>query len=196
MAVELILQDPANRTRVQRLQAQVQDEIERLRDVIDSLLSFSRSPRIDRQPVDLVPIVHRAVALLGDVLGDRGAQVSIDAPSALELACDAHKIQGVLVNLIKNAAESGTSVFVSAATRGDEALIDVADDGPGLSPEARQHLFEPFFTTKPNGTGLGLPTSRRYVEAHGGLLEEVSPPGARGARFRIRLPVHPKEIRS
>ena len=190
MAVELILQDPTNRARVDRLQAQVLGEIARLRDVIDSLLSFSRSPRLDRREVDLVPIVERAVATLADVVSDRAAEVAVDAPPALPVECDAHKLEGVLVNLIKNAVEAGTHVRVRAVTYDDEAIVDVADDGPGLSAEARQHLFEPFFTTKPNGTGLGLPTSRRYVEAHGGTLEEVTPPGDRGARFRIRLPRH------
>jgi len=77
-----------------------------------------------------------------------------------------------------------------------EAVIEVADDGPGLSSEARQHLFEPFFTTKPNGTGLGLPTSLRYVEAHGGTLE-AAPSAAGGALFRMRLPRRaPREARA
>ena len=187
MAVELILQDPANAPRVTRLQAQVVGEIARLRDVIDSLLSFSRSPRLDRRTADLVPSIHRAVALLADVIGDRGAEVVVDAPADLLLDCDVHKVEGVLVNLIKNAAEAGTHVRVRATATFDEVLIEVSDDGPGLSPEARLHLFEPFFTTKPNGTGLGLPTSLRYVEAHGGKLE-VAPQDAGGARFRVRLP--------
>jgi two-component system, NtrC family, sensor kinase len=196
MAVELILQDPANGARVARLQAQVVDEIARLRDVIDSLLSFSRSPRLDRRTADLVPLVHRAVSLLSDVLGDRGAEVAVEAPPSLLVDCDVHKLEGVLVNLIKNAAEAGPHVRVRAVSYEDEAIIDVVDDGPGLTAEARQRLFEPFFTTKPNGTGLGLPTSRRYVEAHGGTLDEVSRTGDGGARFRIRLPLHAKELRS
>jgi two-component system sensor kinase FixL len=67
-------------------------------------------------------------------------------------------------------------------------VLEVADDGPGLSREVREHLFEPFFTTKPNGTGLGLPTCQRYVEAHGGSIEAVVAPGLGGALFRVRLP--------
>ena len=77
----------------------------------------------------------------------------------------------MVVNLVKNAIEAGKRVEVALAPRGSEAIIEVADDGPGLLPEARDHLFEPFFTTKPNGTGLGLPTSRRFIEAHGGTIE-------------------------
>ena len=93
-----------------------------------------------------------------------------------------------MVNLMKNAIEAGRTVRVRAHLGAGEAVLEVADDGPGLSPEARQHLFEPFFTTKPNGTGLGLPTSRRYVEAHGGTLEAATAPELGGALFRVRIP--------
>jgi signal transduction histidine kinase len=189
MAVELILEDP-QAARVARLRPQVVAEIARLRDVIDSLSSFSRTPRLSRGDEDLTQVVQRAVAALSDVMQDRGAAVEVEAPEALPVSCDGHKIQGVMVNLVKNAAESGKHVKVRVLRENGHAVVDVSDDGPGLSADARAHLFEPFFTTKPNGTGLGLPTSLRYVEAHGGTLE-VLPPSSEtgGARFRMRLPL-------
>jgi two-component system sensor histidine kinase TtrS len=132
------------------------------------------------------------VAALAEITSDRLASVTIDLPPALPIVCDGHKMKGVLVNLVKNAVESGRNVrvkgWIEAAPGGRRIVIEVSDDGPGLSPEARLHLFEPFFTTKPNGTGLGLPTSLRYIEAHGGELSaEPRPPGA-GAVFRVILP--------
>jgi signal transduction histidine kinase len=186
MAVELILEDP-NAARVQRLKPQVVTEIARLRDTIDSLLSFSRTPRLSHGDEDLTKVVQRAVAALSDVVAERGAAVEVDAPAELPLSCDGHKIQGVMVNLVKNAAESGKHVKVRVARENGHAVVDVSDDGPGLSADARAHLFEPFFTTKPNGTGLGLPTSLRYVEAHGGTLEAIA--SEAGARFRMTLPI-------
>ena len=186
MAVELILEDP-NAARVQRLRPQVVAEIARLRDVIDSLLSFSRTPRLQPGDVDLTQVVRRAVDALSDVVTDRGAAVEVEAPESLPLMCDGHKIQGVVVNLVKNAAEAGHHVRVRVKREADRAVVEVDDDGPGLSEEARKHLFEPFFTTKPNGTGLGLPTSLRYVEAHGGTLSAEG--GGGGARFRMTLPL-------
>jgi signal transduction histidine kinase len=188
MAVELIAQDPANQARVARLRPQVVGEIARLRDVVDSLLSFSRSPRIERAPADLSAVAARAAEAVADLIADRGVAVTVNAPPTLPARCDAHKIQGVLVNLIKNAVEAGRSVAVTVGMVDGEAVIEVADDGPGLSREAREHLFEPFFTTKPNGTGLGLPTSRRFVAAHGGTIE-VSTSEMGGALFRVRLPL-------
>ena len=191
MAVELIAQDPANTARVARLRPQVVGEIARLRDVVDSLLSFSRSPRIERAPADLAAVVARASEAVADLVADRNVLLTVNAPPTLPFRCDAHKIQGVMVNLIKNAVEAGRTVLVSVGARDGEARIEVTDDGPGLSPEARAHLFEPFFTTKPNGTGLGLPTSRRFVEAHGGAID-VGTSELGGAMFRVRLPLEPE----
>ncbi len=187
MAVDLIVEDPANAQRVSRLRPQVVTEITRLRDVVDSLLSFSRAPKLSRASENLSAVVRRAVDLLADTIADRGAQVTIDAPESLAVSCDGHKIQGVVMNLVKNAVEAGNRVRVSAQRVNGEAIVEVADDGPGFSADARQHLFEPFFTTKPNGTGLGLPTSLRYVEAHGGHLEALTAPDLGGALLRVRL---------
>jgi signal transduction histidine kinase len=191
MAVDLILQDPQNAPRVARLRKQVVAEIARLRDVTDSLLSFSRAPRIERQPVAVAQLVDGAMEALADVIADRAADVRVlvDAPQPVQ--CDGHKIQSALVNLIKNAVEAGRRATVEARLCGGELVVDVCDDGPGLSEDARRHLFEPFFTTKPNGTGLGLPTSRRFIEAHGGVIEVDRAPSLGGARFRVRLPAAP-----
>ena len=68
-----------------------------------------------------------------------------------------------------------------------------SSDLPGLSAEARAHLFEPFFTTKPNGTGLGLPTSHRFMEAHGGSIEADTSAALGGALLRLRLPLEAAE---
>jgi len=188
MAVELIAQDPTNATRVARLRPQVSSEIARLRDVVDSLLSFSRSPRIDRAPADLAGVVVRAVGVLAELATERGVDLKVHAADPLRVECDAHKVQGVVVNLVKNAIEAGKRVEVALRASDTEAIIEVSDDGPGLSTEARAHLFEPFFTTKPNGTGLGLPTSRRFIEAHGGVIEAARSAAMGGALFRLRLP--------
>jgi signal transduction histidine kinase len=188
MAVELIVQEPTNEARVARLHPQVTREIARLRDVVDSLLSFSRAPRIERSSADVAQVVRQAADLLSDLVAERGGELALDVPARLPADLDAHKIQGVVVNLVKNAVEAGRRVRVRAMAGGSDVILEVEDDGPGLSQTAREHLFEPFFTTKPNGTGLGLPTSRRYVEAHGGLIEAGTSAALGGAWFRVVLP--------
>src|SRR5206468_7196657 len=106
MAVDLIVEEPTNQSRLQRLRPQVAHEIARLRDVVDSLLSFSRSPRIERAPTDLALVVRRAGDLMIDLIAERGAEMVVEAPPSLPAVCDAHKIQGVIVNLVKNAVEA------------------------------------------------------------------------------------------
>jgi signal transduction histidine kinase len=188
MAVELIVETSGNAARGARLRSQVLSEINRLHDVVDSLSLLSRTPRIERRRENLTAVVERAVELLGDLISDRSAAVVLDVPKGLEFACDGRKIQGVVMNLVKNAVEAGHNVRVRARVEPTEAVVEVADDGPGISEEARRHLFEPFFTTKPNGTGLGLPTSLRYVQAHGGRLEAGRAADLGGALLKIRLP--------
>jgi signal transduction histidine kinase len=67
-------------------------------------------------------------------------------------------------------------------------VVDVADDGPGLPPDATDKIFDPFFTTKVTGTGLGLAIVRKIVDAHDGRIDVSSVPNA-GTRFRVTLPV-------
>jgi signal transduction histidine kinase len=84
--------------------------------------------------------------------------------------------------------DAGQTVRVRAAVDPAVLTLEVADDRPGLSAEACAHLSEPLFTTKLNGTGLGLPTSRRYVEAHGATIACEAPGDLVGARVRVGLP--------
>ena len=80
-------------------------------------------------------------------------------------------------------------VTVDTVDRGDEVALIVRDNGPGIPAEVRDHIFEPFFTTKPrgDGTGLGLPTSQRIVDAQGGRLTLVET-GSKGSVFEIVVP--------
>ncbi len=98
----------------------------------------------------------------------------------------------VLQNLILNAAQAqkgkGRVRVETAAAEGGDAAVTVLDDGPGIAPELLpDRLFEAFATTRIEGTGLGLSTARRIVEAHGGTIAAANRPGG-GARFDMRLP--------
>jgi signal transduction histidine kinase len=196
MSVDLILQQsPGGSLRVRH---QLQEEILRLRDVTNSLLDFAREPRLEVSERDLHRLVTRAAEMLSEVLAEHGATLVLDLANAgapLALECDGAKLEGVLINLIKNGAEavgrSGRPGQVRIRTRvGEGVVMEIEDDGPGVGDDARPHLFEPFFSTKPSGTGLGLATARRLVEAHGGRIDALAPT-AGGACFRITLPGAP-----
>jgi signal transduction histidine kinase len=135
--------------------------------------------------------------------------VSVDAPADLRVQADSTQLRQVLWNLVRNAVQAvgehgaihlsaarapgalsqgGDPALRSGAAGGRDAVeIAVADDGPGIEPEALERIFDPFFTTKSSGTGLGLATVHRIVTAHAGAIEVQSVKGA-GARFRVLLP--------
>lgn len=161
--------------------------------VVRELLDYATGSSPEIAPVGLE-------ALLGDVaafvrpLRSR-AQVELDIellPEPLEVTGDEVQLRQIFVNLIVNAIQvlaPGGRVRVRTRARDDVVTVDVEDDGPGVPPEARESIFRPFYTTKPRGegTGLGLPTSRRIAEMHGGALDLVeSRPGRTVFRVRLR----------
>jgi signal transduction histidine kinase len=104
---------------------------------------------------------------------------------------DESQITQVLINLMRNAAESmpnGGEITISSRRNGDMAEIAVKDTGTGIPPEVMDRIFSPFFTTKPNGTGLGLAVSRKIVDDHGGRMS-VSSKRGEGTVFTISLPI-------
>ncbi len=121
-----------------------------------------------------------------------GATVALDLPvTDLLLDIDAPKIEQVLLNVLQNAVEAvattgGGRVALRLRRHPREAVVEVEDDGPGLSnPDAP--IFDPFFSTKPQGTGLGLAIAHRIVTDHDGTIGVISRPGR--TIFRIGLPI-------
>jgi signal transduction histidine kinase len=214
MCVDLVLADTRSTAASMRVRAQIHHEIARLRDITESLLTFSRTPRIDRTATDLNLVAARALEVCAEQIADGGVTVvtALGTGGATTIECDGYKLQGVIINLVKNAVEAMTTrpldleheptpapeqrrVLTVAVRRGDDgtAIVEVRDTGPGLTAEARSHLFEPFFTTKVTGTGLGLATARRIVEAHGGRIEIGDAGAGEGTVVTIHLPQRPVE---
>ena len=123
-----------------------------------------------------------------------GIQYEMHVAPDLEAYVDGAKIERVLINLMKNAVQAmrdGGHLSVRATAERGEVIVEVADDGPGMSEEVRSRLFEPFFTTKEKGSGLGLAVVERIVEENRGRIEVDSRQGA-GTVCRLRLP-QPKD---
>ena len=168
---------------------------ERVADIVDSLKRFSADSRGAPQRFDLADITRVAATWVQK--GTRlEARVGIEAPEAIFVEGRPGHIQQVLMNLLQNAIDANceagatTAVAVRIWTTGDEAVVSIADDGPGLSPDVEKRLFDPFFTTKPvgRGTGLGLSISFKIVQEHGGVLTCSNNPEG-GAVFELRLPL-------
>jgi signal transduction histidine kinase len=109
----------------------------------------------------------------------------------LDARLDPHLMRRVLVNLIENAVQAmpkGGKLEIACARVDSELLITVKDTGIGMPKEVVENVFKPFFTTKTKGTGFGLYTSKRIVEAHGGKISVESEVG-KGTTFTIRIPI-------
>ncbi len=171
-----------------------------IRDIVVELSSYSRaSADADEAVVDLGEVVADALTLLDRASAARAVRIQADCPPGLRVRGRARELQQVALNLLRNAAEAAAEgsgegrVFVSAWREGDDAVLRVEDDGPGIPADRRAFVFDPFYTTKPpgKGTGLGLNVAYRIVTRHRGTIavEEGSDGGLGGAVFVVRLPL-------
>lgn len=151
------------------------------------LRGFSRRTSRERVPVLVDEVVDGTQLLLRDRLRSLDVRVLYDrAIPPVRVMAEQVRLEQVLVNLLQNAIDAGArTISIDVTPRDGLVDIAVADDGPGLSPEARRGLFQPFTTSKSNGLGLGLVISRDLATELGGSLEAGSP--EHGAEFIITL---------
>lgn len=173
----------------------VVEECDRLDAMITGLLAFARPAALQVGELSVDSLLDRAAHLAADVAERRGVSFERLPSEPGHLRGDPDLLCQVIFGLVVNAADAvGESghIALRALSGGDALVVEVADDGPGVPLDARPHLFEPFFSTKAEGTGLGLATAARVVQAHGGALELVDGaglgPGGAGACFRLTLP--------
>lgn len=163
--------------------------IDALDDLMKDLLLFARPPQLRLASLDVVALAKDTSMLLGDDPNARDICVEVEG-SAPAVMADAKLLNIVLLNLLLNAAHAmqgrGT-IRISVTTDDLTCRIAVADTGPGIPPGIRERVFTPFFTTKPRGTGLGLSTAKRFIEAHHGRMSVTCPP-AGGTIVAIELP--------
>jgi len=182
---------PADDNDARRASAFITAEIDRLNNVITSLLAFARPLQLQRRNVTVHDLFDRALLLAQDELAGKQVRLQRDEPTGVPAVnADPDLISQVLVGLLANATEAvsaGGEVSLHARAADGVVEIDVADSGPGVPVELRERIFEPFFTTRSRGTGLGLAVARQIIEAHLGRIE-VGEQRDGGARFTIRLP--------
>jgi signal transduction histidine kinase len=141
-------------------------------------------------PIDVTVVLGTTAALLSQDGAHSGVHVSVTG-HARPVMADAELLKIVFINLLVNSAQAmkgyGT-VTISVAETDGACTVVVGDSGPGIPAEVRDRLFTPFVTTKARGTGLGLSTVKRIVEAHHGHVKVESPAGG-GTRVTVRLPL-------
>jgi signal transduction histidine kinase len=164
--------------------------IDALDQMMKDLLLFARPPKPKRTPIDLVPLVKTTVNLLSTDPALRDVDIYIEG-TAPPVSADADMLRVVFQNLLINGAHAMQGkgrIRVAVEPVDTTCEIAFVDGGPGIPPEIREKIFTPFFTTKSRGSGLGLPTVKRFVEAHDGHIAIDCPP-AGGTAVVIRLPM-------
>jgi len=181
-----------------RAMAGISLESARMGHLVEDLLTLARLDEglpLEQKPVELVKLsadaVHAAVAVGPDW------PVRLEAARPVEVTGDPLRLRQVLDNLLSNVrahTPTGTTTVVRVSQTNDEAVVDVADDGPGLDDEQRSRVFERFYRADPSrsrlkgGAGLGLSIVNAIVTAHGGAVRALSLPDG-GASFSVHLPL-------
>ncbi len=151
----------------------VLEEIDRVNEVVENLLSFARPVEPERSWVAAGNLLRRLAALIEPLAIRENINVSLSGELDAPLFVDENQIQQVMMNLALNCIQAmpkGGELSLNIQTVKDKTIINVSDTGIGMSPEALSRATEPFFTTRSQGTGLGLSISKRLVQLNGGDL--------------------------
>jgi signal transduction histidine kinase/CheY-like chemotaxis protein len=168
------------------------EEIERLMNLVASILEFARPPQREMRATNLNDVVERVLALAGKYLQHRRVVVKRTLSSDLPpIVVAPDELEQVFINLVLNAVDAmpdgGTLHLASWQARDGRLAVAFSDTGHGISPENLARVFEPFFSTREDGTGLGLTVSHNVIERHGGEIVVESTVG-KGTTFTVWLP--------
>jgi signal transduction histidine kinase len=197
MNMELLAEDfegsvsPRDRRALQKIRL-VEAESTRLQHILDDFLKYTKARRMDFQPTNLNAEIERLLEVYAPKAADARIEIikylDPDLPS---VQLDHQAMQSVLWNLILNAEQAmpeGGQLVVRTHAIPAAVVLDLIDTGIGMDEKTITRIFEAFYSTKPAGSGLGLPTAKKIVEAHGGAMDVQSEPG-HGTKFSIILPI-------
>ncbi len=185
-------EDPRARRSVRMIDT-LKQEVGRLDEILQDFLLYARTDQLELEEADLTLLVERVLDFVRPEAAARGIRLESFLDHEIPpLRLDPSRLRQVLLNLLINArqaiGEAGGRIALMSRREDGQAVLEVVDDGPGMDPETLAGCFEVYFSRKKGGSGLGLPTVRRIVEAHGGTIELESSPG-HGTLARIRLPL-------
>lgn len=172
----------------------IQEEAGRMSTLVEDLLALTRAEGnpLDCQPVDMKSVIDSIATSLRVAYPDR--EITICESGPLPVSADEEKIRRVLTNLMVNGlVHGGKDITVRGTADDSDVIIDVRDNGQGMSPEDLEHIFDRFYRTdesrsrQSGGSGLGLSIAKSLTEAHGGSLSVTSTKGE-GSTFTVRLP--------
>lgn len=169
---------------------QIESETERARDIVHSILDYSKADK--KEMVNLDSIVRESIRFIRSEIPPK-IEINIDIPRDINLFADPQQLKQVFLNLIKNslnAIEGDGKIDISAILRNHDVEIKITDTGKGIPSEVLPRVFDLFFTTKEGrkGYGLGLFVTHNIIKEHQGSIDIQSSPG-HGTTVQIKLPV-------
>lgn len=174
----------------QRVQS-VQHECHHLEEILNGFLQFACVGELELAEADLNGLLREFIDFYQPQARERGIEISPHLSTNLPpVRIDVSLVRQVLMNLALNAQHAmprGGLLELQTRARDGSVELDFIDNGVGMDAATRERIFDVFFSTRPEGSGLGLPTVRRIIEAHGGSITCESQPGS-GTRFTILLP--------
>ncbi len=194
--LDLLIEDfaqaesPRDRRALQRLRL-LEKECGHLERILNDFLQFVRAGSLELEPTDLNAVVREVIEFYQPQATEAKLEISPHLAGNLPLVkLDQRLFRQALINLVQNARQAmpaGGVLELQTRTQGGRVILDVIDTGHGMDAKTQAKMFDIFYSTKSNGSGLGLPTVRRVVEAHSGTIQCASEPG-RGTQFTISLP--------
>ncbi|HEY0980494.1 MULTISPECIES: PAS domain-containing sensor histidine kinase [unclassified Schlesneria] len=185
---------PRERRILQKVIA-VRKQCVNLERLLNDFLQFARVGALEQHPADLNAMVEEFIEFYQPQAKDLGIEISPHLAANLpQVNIDARLFRQVLNNLSRNAQQAmprGGVLELQTYERDGRVILEIIDNGEGMSPETQAKMFDTFYSTKREGSGLGLPTVRKIVEVHGGTIHCDSEPH-RGTRFSISLPIADK----
>ncbi len=189
-AAQMLAADAAAGSADHKLANLIVRESDRLGALVEDYLKLARPPPPNRQPHRLDAIVQETVEMLR--ADPHFAMTAIEARlDSVVASVDEGQLKQVLINLLRNAVTASANndkVSIVLSAQDGQAVLRVWDSGGSIAPEDHERIFEPFYTTQEHGTGLGLPTVKTIVHAHGGTIGVTSAPST-GTTFTIRFPL-------
>ncbi len=179
---------------VQEAVEDIQDSVDRMKEIVRELREFSHKRSEELAPFTLLEAIHASVRMLRSELDGKEIFIGGSVPPNLKINGVKNQLTQVLVNLIHNAIQAmgeigNGEIRITASEKNGEVLISVTDNGPGIPESIRAHIFDPFFSTKKagDGTGLGLSICYRIVRAHSGTIRVLSD-GQSHTEFQLQFP--------
>ncbi len=180
-----------------RLVNKITEGVEILNRLVINLLNYTKVVKLNPQKLDFIKFLNDTVNFFKIDLSSKAKNVAISKhfpKEKVECWIDPEQFRQVILNVLRNSVQALTEggkidVYSSSKSlRGeDKVVLKISDNGEGMSPETQEKLFTPFFTTKDGGTGLGLPTVKKIVEAHKGFVGIKSEPG-KGTTITVSFP--------